>query len=109
MAELVGSRDIDEIAVTSGPWNCGDLKLTQSGLVGINLSMRPLATGETAPLQYRGQVKVTASVSHTAGADVYINVTTQATQNTVTGGFTLAGKARNTVSVGQILLLDLNP
>ena len=110
MAKFVSDESVDEVVVSSGPWNCGELKLIGSGLVGIVQNMNPVATGQIASVKYRGQVEITCSVAHTIGADVYVNVTTQATATGAGGGLTLAGKARNaTTAGGQTLLLDLNP
>lgn len=110
MAKFVSDESVDEVTVSGSTWNCGELKLTGSGLVGIVQNMNPVPVGGIASVKYRGQVEITCSVAHTIGADVYVNTTTQATATATGAGLTLAGKARNaTTGAGQTLLLDLNP
>lgn len=110
MAKFVSDESVDEVVVSGSVWNCGELRATGSGLIGIVQNMNPVAIGQVATVKYRGQVEVTCSVAHTIGSAVWVNPSTQATATGTGAGFIQAGVARNaTTGAGQTLLLDLNP
>ncbi len=107
MAELIGTDDVVKLTAASA-LTCGQMVLAPDGRVGIVQNMKPVAVGEIASVRIRGQVKILATATLSAGVTCAVHIANQ-TCIATGGAGTDAGKLLYDVASGAYAYIDLNP